>query len=48
MGDTICTPCRQESYEINWLGYMGDTKYSPCVQESQNYVYNRARSHEWC
>ncbi|KHG27623.1 hypothetical protein F383_11695 [Gossypium arboreum] len=27
---------------------MGGTKCSPCVQESQNYVYNRDRSHEWC
>ncbi|KHG12144.1 hypothetical protein F383_16626 [Gossypium arboreum] len=27
---------------------MGDTMCTPCVQESQNYVYNRARSHEWC
>ncbi|KHG24730.1 hypothetical protein F383_09115 [Gossypium arboreum] len=33
MRDTGCIPCRQESYEINWLGRMGGTK-SPCVQES--------------
>ncbi|KHG25984.1 hypothetical protein F383_06143 [Gossypium arboreum] len=42
MGDAMCTPCRQESYEINWLGHMGGTECSPMCTRKPNYMVGGA------